>query len=302
MSSLSAWIVGQEGTEAGRELALALALFAAFTHALFGALQKGRHDPWMSRAAIDLSYGIMAAPVALFLVPWPEPHMWLIFAIVWVIHVGYKLSQAAAYTAGAYTVVYPVVRGSGPIFTVIGAYLLFGEIFTPLQWLGIAVLTSGIFGLAAYNLRHVTLDRHRLPMALGLAVLTGGFVALYTTYDAYGIRATADPFTFLAWFFFIDGFFMPIYVWLTRRSRPLPPLGPLAARGIAGAVVAFASFGAILLATRLDKVGEAAVLRETSTVFAALIGWLLLGERVGPRRLALMALIAAGAVIVELGG
>jgi drug/metabolite transporter (DMT)-like permease len=302
MSDLSAWIVAREGTPAGHDLALVLALVAAFSHALIGALQKGRHDPWISRAAIDLSYGLMAAPVALFLVPWPEPHMWPIFAVVWLIHVGYKLSQASAYSVGAYTVVYPVVRGTGPVFTVIGAYLLFGEVFTLVQWLGIAVLLSGIFGLALYNLRHVTLDRVLLPRALGLAVLTGVFVALYTTYDAYGIRATADPFTFLAWFFFIDGFFMPVYVAITRRNQPLPALGPLAARGIAGAFLAFASFGAILLATRLDKVGEAAVLRETSTVFAALIGWLVLGETVGPRRVALMALIAAGAVIVELGG
>ena len=49
-------------------------------------------------------------------------------------------------------------------------------------------------------------------------------------------------------------------------------------------------------------VGEAAVLRETSTVFAALIGWFILGETVGPRRLFLMALIALGAVMVQLGG
>ena len=57
-----------------------------------------------------------------------------------------------------------------------------------------------------------------------------------------------------------------------------------------------------MMATRLDKVGEAAVLRETSVLFSALIGWLVLKEGVGPRRLALMALIAAGAVIVEMGG
>ncbi|MCB2152371.1 MAG: EamA family transporter, partial [Rhodobacteraceae bacterium] len=71
---------------------------------------------------------------------------------------------------------------------------------------------------------------------------------------------------------------------------------------ILGALVAWASFGAFMLATRLDKVGEAAVLRETSTVFAALIGWLMLGERVGPRRLGLMVLIAAGAAVVKLAG
>ena len=73
-------------------------------------------------------------------------------------------------------------------------------------------------------------------------------------------------------------------------------------RGVIGAFVAFFSFGSIMVATRLDNVGEAAVLRETSTVFAALIGWLVLGEKVGPRRLTLMALIALGAVIVEAGG
>ena len=81
-----------------------------------------------------------------------------------------------------------------------------------------------------------------------------------------------------------------------------PTLGPLALRGIVGGFVAFASFGSIMLATRLDQVGEAAVLRETSTVFAAFIGWLFLKETVGPARVAFMALIAAGAVIVEAGG
>lgn len=299
---MSAWLVSLEGSEAGHQLALGLALMAAFLHAVFGALQKGRHDPWMSRAAIDASYGLIALPFALFVVPWPEPHMWPIFAGAFVIHVAYKFAQAMTYTRGAYTVVYPVVRGTGPLFAVIGAGLIFGEHFTPGQWAGVAVLLTGIFGLAAYNLRHVTVDRDRLVPALALAVVTGGFVALYTTYDAYGIRATADPFTFLAWFFLIDGLFMPVYTFpLWRRISSSEAL-PLLARGLTGAIVAFLSFGAIMLATRLDKVGEAAVLRETSTVFAAAIGWIVLGEKVGPRRLALMTLIAGGAVIVELAG
>ena len=297
------WIAGIEGTPAGASLATILALLAAFLHAVFGALQKGRHDPWLTRGAVDASYGLMAAPFAFFVVPWPEPHMWPIFATAFVIHLGYKLLQAWAYTKGAFTVVYPVVRGTGPLFAVIGAYLLFSETFSATQWLGVAVLLSGIYGLAVYNLRYLEAERDTLPMALGLAVLTGLFVALYTTYDAYGIRATANPFTFLAWFFMIDGIAMPPIAaarWLRMANRPT--LGPLALRGVIGGVVAIFSFGSIMMATRLDKVGEAAVLRETSTVFAAIIGWLVLKETVGPRRIALMALIAAGAVIVELGG
>ena len=300
---MSAWLVSLEGTAAGHQLALALALLAAFLHAVFGALQKGRHDPWLTRGAIDAAYCVMAAPFAFFVVPWPEPFMWPIFAGAFVIHFGYKLSQAFAYSKGAYTVVYPVVRGTGPLITVFGAWWIFGELFTPVQWLGVAVLLAGIFGLAVYNLVFLTAARDTLPAALALALLTGVFVAAYTTFDAYGIRATADPFTFLAWFFFIDGLAMPPIAYLRWRRMAAPPApGPLLAKGVAGGLIAFASFGSVMLATRLDKVGEAAVLRETSTVFAALIGWLFLKETVGPRRLTLMGLIALGAVIVEMGG
>jgi drug/metabolite transporter (DMT)-like permease len=252
---------------------------------------------------MDASYGLITLPVALFMVPWPSLHLWLILIGVWAIHTLYKTLQAMAYTRGAYTVVYPIVRGTGPLFTVIGAFLLFGEVFTIGQWMGMGVLLCGIFGLAVYNLRTVTLERETLKMALGLAFCTGLCVALYTTYDAYGIRAAADPFTFLAWFFVIDGWAMPIIslVYARRKGITLRRQG-LWWRGPIGGLLAIVSFGSILMATRLDKVGEAAVLRETSTIFAALIGWFFLKETVGPRRVVLMALIVLGAVIVEFSG
>ena len=299
---MTEWLTSLEGTSAGSTLALILALQAALLHAIFGALQKRVTDPWTARSVIDGTYAAIALPFALFVVPWPEPHIWPMFAIAWVIHVGYKVAQAAAYSVGAYTVVYPVVRGTGPVFTVVGAGLLFGETFAPLQWLGVAMLVSGILGLAVYNLRHVVVDRARLPLALGLAVMTGGFVAAYTTWDAFVIRATENPFTFIAWFFLLDGLAFPIVYLLRNRGQVPRPFGPLAKLGVQGAFIAYFSFGGIMMATRLDKVGEAAVLRETSVVFSALIGWLMLGESTGPRRIALISLIAAGAVIVELGG
>ena len=298
---MSDWLISLEGTAAGKDVALFLALFAALSHALFGALQKGRHDPWLSRAAIDSCYGLMAAPFALFVVPWPEPHMWPIFAGAFVIHAAYKVLQAMTYTRGAYTVVYPVVRGTGPLFTMLAASVIFAESYGPGQWLGAGLLVSGILALAAFNLRYVTLGRDRLVSALMFAVATGAFVAGYTTYDAWGIRATADPFTFLAWFFMIDGVFIPVVTWRRWSRLALAEAGPLLKRGVIGALVAYSSFGSIMVATRLDKVGEAAVMRETSTVFAALIGWLVLGEKVGMVRALLMAMIALGAVVMEFG-
>ncbi|WP_111430347.1 DMT family transporter [Rhodobacteraceae bacterium DSL-40] len=299
---MEAWIAGFEGTPAAEHLAMALALLAAVSHAVFGALQKGRHDPWLSRGAIDISYSLMALPVALLLVPWPEGRQWLILLGAAIIHLAYKYAQARAYDRGDFTVVYPIVRGMGPLVTVAAAGVVFSESYSAVQWAGVLLLSGGIFSLSAFNLASVSIGRRRLLAALAWAMVTGVLVSTYTTYDAYGIRETPNPFTFLAWFFVLDGVLFP---WIALRhyaTMPDPPdLGPLFRRGIIGGLVAYVSFGSVMMATRLDKVGEAAVLRETSVVFAALIGWLFLGERVGPWRAALVVLIALGAVIVEFG-
>ncbi len=291
-----------EGSAYASRIALGLALLAAASHAIFGALQKGRHDPWLSRGAIDFCYGLMALPVALFLVPWPEGGQWWLLVGAMVIHLGYKTVQAMAYTRGAFTVVYPIVRGTGPLVTVLAAGVVFGEVYSLVQWGGVLLLSGGIFALAALNIAQAGVGRRLLMKAVGLALITGLLTAFYTTYDAYGIRQTPNPFTFLAWFFVFDGIVFPWIAAWRYWSMPDPPALPgLIRRGVIGGLVAYVSFGSIMLATRIDKVGQAAVIRETSVVFAALIGWLFLKERVGPARAALVGSIALGAVVAEFG-
>ncbi len=297
------WLVSIAGTPEGARLATMLALVSAVAHAAFGALQKGRFDPWLTRGAIDGWLAVISAPIALFLVPWPSAFTAWMLAGAFVIHFVYKYTMAAAYEKAAYTVVYPVVRGTGPIVTVIAAAIFFHEHFTLLQWVGVACLSGGILLLALRNLSEETIDVRALKTGLAWALAGGVMVAIYTIWDAKGIRSSVNPFTFLAWFFFITALDFPILAALRyRKMSNRPALRPLIWRGFAGALIAWVSFGGVMMATRLDKVGEAAVLRETSTVFAALIGWFILGEKVGPRRLFLMALVALGAVIVEMGG
>ena len=304
LADFSAWIVSIAGTAEGHRVALLVALCSAFFHAAFAALQNGRHDPWISRAAIDIAFLCWAWPVALFLVPLPGwEHFWL-FVGVFVIHNFYKIFQSMTYARGAYTVVYPVVRGTGPLVTIVIAGFVFAETYSLFQWAGVLALTGGIFGLGLYNYRKITVNRDTLLPALFYAFLTGCMVAAYTTYDAYGIRLMPDPLTFIVWFFAIDGLTIPVLVgvWVAQGKLEVPKLGPLAIRGIAGGILGPLSFAGVMLATRLDKVGEAAVIRETSVLFAAVIGIVFLKETVGPRRIALMTLIVAGAVMVEVGG
>lgn len=300
---MTEWLLSIAGTPAGMTLALCLALMSALAHAVFGALQKGQHDPWVTRASIDVWIFLLIAPVALFAVPWPQGVEWLVLLGALGIHFAYKLTMALAYERAAYTVVYPVVRGTGPLVTLAFAALFLGEHYRVLQWGGVALLSGAILMLAVVNLRGVQIGRRALYAGLGWALAGGLLVAVYTTYDAWGIRLTPDPFTFLAWFFLITAVDFPtlMAVRLARGRAVLPPLRPLVLRGVIGALVAFVSFGGVMLATRLGRVGEVAALRETSTVFAAVIGWAVLGEKVGMLRGALMGLIALGAVLVQIG-
>ena len=96
--------------------------------------------------------------------------------------------------------------------------------------------------------------------------------------------------------------FIPALTWWRWRGLTPGQMAPLLKRGVFGALIAYVSFGGIMPATRIDRVGEAAALRETSVVFAALIGWWILGEKTGPVQVGLMGLIAAGAVVMESAG
>lgn len=299
---MTEWLQAIEGTPEGARVAMMLALTSAFAHACFGALQKGQHDPWVTRGSIDAFIALFSAPVALFLVPWPQGPEWAILGGAFIIHFAYKLTMALAYERAAFTVVYPVVRGTGPLITLAFAALFLGEHYGALQWFGVALLSAAILGIAGVNLRSSPVDPVALRTGLAWAFAGGMMVAIYTNYDAWGIRFTPDPFTFLAWFFFLTALDFPalVAVRLARGVTRAPPAPlRLAVRGAVGALIAFVSFGGVMLGTRLGKVGEVAALRETSTLFAALIGWAVLGEKVGPVRAVLMGLIALGAVLVQ---
>ncbi|MEM9043795.1 MAG: DMT family transporter [Pseudomonadota bacterium] len=296
------WVLSIEGTPAATYWAAVLALISAVAHATFGALQKGRYNPWLVRGAIDFSYMVMAIPIALFVFPLPQGGMWLILLGVMIVHLIYKIFQGLAYERASYTAVYPIVRGTGPLATVIFAIIIFDEHYTVIQWAGVLLLSASILSLSLVNIREETIARQTLKNALWLSLAAGIMVAAYTIYDAWGIRQAPNPFTFLAWFFVVDGLIFPFVAYrMWRRDPNRPPARPLLLRGFAGGLIGFVSFGCVMLATRLDKVGEAATLRETSVVFAALIGWAILGEKVDRTRAGLMVLIALGAVLVEFG-
>lgn len=294
-------IVSLSGTPAGEALALALVMLSALSHAIFGAINKGGADPFLNRGAINVSYSIMTLPFALFIVPWPTPWVWTLLGVSFLIHILYEYLQASAFSKGDFTIVYPIARGTGPMVAMLLSLVVFHERFSVWQWLGGIGLSSAIIGLALVNIRRAT-HLPNLRGAILTALATGVMVAVYTMVDAYGIRQAENPLTFIIWFFALGGFGFPLIAaarW--RRLTVKPPLSDLAVRGVFGGIIALLSFGSVMLATRLDSVGEAAALRETSIIFATAIGVLIFREKIDATRLTLIGCIAAGAILVEFG-
>ncbi len=298
-------IIELSGTPAGEALALVLALLSAMAHAIFGAVNKGGSDPYFNRGSINIAYCLMAAPFALFVFPWPGPELFKVLCVTYLVHLIYEWLQTYSFARGAFTVVYPIARGTGPFITALWAVVIFDEQMKLLQWFGLGMLSGSIFLLAFVNYRIAMANNQNingLREAVVAAFFTGIMIAAYTTIDAYGIRLAADPFTFLVWFFMMGGFGFPLVAahrWFTTDNHP--PIPDLVMRGIFGAIIGVISFGAIMLASRLDKVAEAAALRETSIIFATGIGVLIFREKIKLPALVLIGLIALGAILVKTG-
>ena len=206
---------------------------------------------------------------------------------------------------GAFSFVYPLARGSGPLVTALLAIVVFSETLTSIQWIGLVVLSVSIISLAVIYHRQRTHDGepiNRLKMVTFISLCVGLLVSIYTTIDAYGVRLAADPFTFIAWIFFIGGFGFPFVAAIRwRMTSQHPPLRDLAIRGVAGGILGMTSFGSVMLATQLGKVSEVAAIRETAIIFALIIGVMIFKERITPLQIAIIILISAGAVLVTIG-
>ena len=283
-------------------IATFLALISAIAHAAFGALQKGKHNPWLVRGSMDFWYFLISLPIALFLVPFPTAADWILLLGAFLIHTIYKIFHLMAYTRADYTAVYPVVRGISPIATVILAFFVFGEVFNLVQWMGVMVLSISIIFLGTNDIIRNKSDMLNLLAALFFAFITGVFVALYTVFDAFSVRSIENPFTFIIWLFVLDGIVIPVYsFWKWESLAVKVALPPLMFKGIFGAFLAYLSFGSLMLASRIDNVGQAAVLRETSVIFALFFGWFFLRETVGLFKVILIIFIVLGAFLVKIG-
>lgn len=274
-----------------------LALFSALTLAAANLSVKMGGDVLVGRAVLSASAAVIVAP-ALLVAAAPDAATWGALAVAMPAHFGYQLCLVRAMGRGDLSLVFPVMRGAAPLLTAVAAAAFLGEALHPLGWAGLAVATGALLAFA-WPPRGAGLRGHPDAAALGWALATAVGVALYNTADARGVRIAPEPLTYIVWLFLLDAVPITLLAMATRRRELRAALEARWRYGVAAGGLSVLSFGSALYAFSLLATAKVSALRETSVVWAAVMGGRVLGEGMGRRRVAAAAVLAGGLVAMQ---
>jgi phosphonate utilization associated putative membrane protein len=274
---------------------VAAVLLGALLHAGWNAVVKSSGDQELDTAVMQGAGTLVALPLA-FAVGWPPAQAWPYIAGSVALHIGYFATLAGALRHGDLGVVYPLMRGTAPLLVALCAGLVLGEALSTWAWAGVLAVSAGVFAMG--------LSREALaqPRAVGFALANAAIIALYTLVDAVGVRASGNALQYVVALFALTGWPFALLV-LARRGRAAlwrhaRTRWPFA---LGGAAASKSSYGLALWAMTQAPVATVAALRETSVLFAVLLGWWVLREPFTRRRMAAALAIVAGVMTLRLG-
>ena len=276
-------------------------LLGALLHASWNALIKSAPDKSLNTALIHGLGTLLALPL-LALVGWPQAAAWPYVIASTLIHIGYYTALAGAYRYGDLGLTYPLMRGSAPLLVALGSQVLLGERLSWLSWIGVLTICAGVLALGLA--RGMQGDEAHRRKAIRYALLNAVCIAAYTVVDGLGVRANGAAPSYVAALFLLDGLpYLSLVLW-QRRARLAEVRAYAASRwpvAALGTGASLGSYGIALWAMMHAPVATVAALRETSVLFAALIGTLLLRERFGWQRAAGTVIIVAGIMALRVG-
>ena len=270
-----------------------IVLLAAVLHASWNALLRAGSDRLWTMTVMCIAIALACAGLAL-MVPMPAQAAWECAVLSALLHVGYNLFLVQTYRSGDLGQTYPIARGSSPLLVSLGAALFAAERPDFISLMGVLLVSGGIVSLA-FQGRKIATDS--LPYALG----TGCFIGAYSVTDGIGVRLAGTATGYTTWMCLLWGVLMPPVYAALRDWRSLVRGPRELSVAAAGGLVSLLAYGIVIFAMSLGPMGAVSALRETSVVFAALIGRLFLHERLTGHRILACLVVAAGAICIGHG-
>ena len=272
-----------------------LVLLSAAMHAGWNFVVKASPDRFLDYTGLSVAGAIVAA-LTLPWLPLPAVASWPWLAITVFVHVGYYLLLMSAYQHADLSIAYPLTRGTAPVLVALvsplaGESLSLGLIF------GIGLVAAGIALPIGIGVRRGSVSRS----ALGYGLATAAAIASYTIIDGIGVRLSGHAASYTLWLFFLNAWLvLGVAIW--RRGRgTFAHLGKRWLFSLLGSVLTMGSYGLVLWAMTVAPIPVVAALRETSVIFATILGAWLLKERMGRWRIGGACLVALGAGLIQWG-
>jgi drug/metabolite transporter (DMT)-like permease len=272
-------------------------LLAALLHASWNAMIKGGSDVLLDTAAIVVGAGLVTIPF-LFVVPPPAPASWPYIAASVATHVAYYYLMINAYRTGELSLVYPLMRGVAPLLTGVIAIFWMNEWPGTVGWIGMALISLGVFALA-FRPAMLGGALHGHGRAVAFALANACVIALYTIIDGSGARLAGNAWSYIVWLFVLDALPFSVYMLATQGNEFIRTLVQRRTRGLVGGGLSAGAYAISVWAMTKAPVALVASLRETSVLFATLIGARLLKEHLTPRRWAGVAAVVLGVVALK---
>ncbi|OLP56282.1 multidrug DMT transporter permease [Rhizobium rhizosphaerae] len=284
---------------------LLLVVLASFIHASWNLLAK--------RAAsvgpvFVFAYNVIAciayAPWVFYLLIQGDGIAWSWIGVVLLllsglIHLAYSLCLQRGYQVADLSVVYPVARGTGPMLSTIGAFFILGEMPSGQGLAGLLLVVVGI-GLIATQGDLSAFQRPGGQTGVRWGAATGGLIASYTVVDAYAVKALGIAPVVLDWFSNLLRFFLLAPLVIANPGRAIEAMRGYWWIAIGVGLLSPLSYILVLEAfTSGAPLSLVAPMREMSMMVGALLGMLILREKVGPWRITGCGVLIAGVILLS---
>ena len=254
-----------------------LLLIAALSHAICHSILKYNKNPLGILGVTSIFEIIIFTPLVLT-VPMPTPYIWILIIVSSILHGFYRLLVIFSYDYGDLSFIYPIARGTSSLLLVIISLIYLTDKISLLGFIAIMIVCMGLF-LISYS------DKIKFNYsAFGLGFLTAIMITAYTLVDGIGVRHSENPFSFLYWMLLLNGTPALIASFFFKNNGLRTVNKNLIFTGMAFGVLTPLAYGLAVWCMQFLPIAYVSSMRETSIIFATLIGALLLKEKTASKR------------------
>ena len=266
-------------------------LIAALSHAVCHSLLKHNNNPLGLLGITSICEIIIFTPLV-FYIPFPTPYIWILIMTSALLHGVYRMLVLYSYRFGDLSFVYPVARGGSSLLLAIISIIYLTDEISFFGFLAVLIICFGLF-LISYSKK-----KKFNKIAFILALLTALMITSYTLVDGIGIRQSQNPYTYLYWMLLLNGT-PALFASLMFKNNGLRKINKdLLIKGVSFGVLAPMAYGLVVWCMQYLPIAYASAIRETSIIFATLLGLIILKEKEANTRIIPAIFIVVGIAIL----